>query len=48
MDQSEKRIIGALLLLLGVTMLILGLSSDQISTLINLIRNLFQPAYAGI
>jgi len=48
MNHSEKRIIGSLLLLLGITMLVLGLNSGQIRSVLELIKNLFEPAFAGV
>ena len=41
MDISERRVIGALLLLLGVSCLIVGLNTGQLSAIIELLRKGF-------
>ena len=47
MDPSEKRIVAALLLLLGLTLLALGLEAGQMASVLDLIKRLFEPALAG-
>lgn len=41
MDISERRVIGALLLLLGVSFLAVGLYMGQLNALIELLRKVF-------
>jgi hypothetical protein len=47
MDLSEKRILGSLLLLAGVTFLSIALATNQLSIIMELIRK-FEPAIAGL
>jgi hypothetical protein len=47
MDQSEKRIIGSLLLLSGLTFLVLGLYTDQLNYVMDLMKEIFETAVAG-
>ncbi len=48
MEISEKRIVGALILLTGLTLLSIALYTNQLTTIIELMRNIFEPAIAGI
>lgn len=48
MDLSEKRIIGSLILLTGVTFLSIALYTGQLATIVELIRNIFEPSIAGL
>jgi len=48
MDLSEKRIIGSLILLTGVTFLSLALYTGQLATIAELIRSIFEPSIAGL
>ena len=48
MDTSEKRIIGSLLLLAGVTCLAIALYTNQLATITELIGGIFEPAIAGL
>ncbi len=41
MDINERRVVGALLLLLGVSLLAIGLYTGQLDTIRNLLRNVF-------
>jgi hypothetical protein len=41
MDISERRVFGALLLLLGVSCLIVGLNTGQLGAIIELLRKAF-------
>lgn len=41
MDIPERRIIGALLLLLGVSFLAVGIYTGQLNTLIEMLKNAF-------
>ncbi|MEM3442500.1 MAG: hypothetical protein QXM86_01390 [Candidatus Bathyarchaeia archaeon] len=43
MNVQEKRIIGALLLLLGVSFFAAGICQEQISYLIELLKTTFKP-----
>jgi hypothetical protein len=47
MDQSEKRIIGSLLLLSGLTFLVLGLYTGQLNYVMDLMKEIFETAVAG-
>ena len=47
MNQLEKRIIASLLLLLALTLLTIGLNTNQIETVIDLLKRIFEPAIAG-
>ncbi len=47
MDVSMRRVIGSLVLLLGVTFLILGLHSGQIDTVIQIVKRILEAAVAG-
>jgi len=48
MDLSEKRIIGSLILLTGVTFLSIALYTGQLATIAELIRSIFEPSIAGL
>ncbi len=48
MDESEKRVIGSLLLLSGLTFLVLGLYTDQLSYIVDVMREIFKTAVAGV
>lgn len=48
MDPSERRMIGSLLLLLGLSFLALGLYSGQLSYLLEFLKKIFVPAVAGL
>ncbi len=48
MEISEKRIIGALILLAGLTFLSLGLYTNQLEKVADLMRSIFEPALAGL
>jgi len=43
MDIPERRVIGALLLLLGVSFLAVGIYTDQLKTIVELLKNVFSP-----
>lgn len=47
MDVSTRRVIGSLMLLLGVTFLAVGLYSGQINNLIQIVKRILEPAVAG-
>ena len=48
MDISEKRIIGSLFLLAGVTFLSIALYTNHLDKVIDLMRSIFEPAFAGL
>jgi len=48
MENSEKRIIGSLILLAGITFLSIALYSGQLTEVAELMRRIFAPAVAGI
>ncbi|MGB9676513.1 MAG: hypothetical protein ACPL0C_04925 [Candidatus Bathyarchaeales archaeon] len=43
MDIQEKRVMGALLLLLGFSFLAIGIYTGQLSKVIELLKNVFRP-----
>jgi len=47
MEVSERRVIGSLVLLLGVTFLVIGLQSEQISTVLTIVRQIIEASIAG-
>jgi hypothetical protein len=48
MELSEKRILGSLILLAGVSFLSIGLYTGQLERIIELIESIFEPAIAGL
>jgi hypothetical protein len=48
MEISEKRIIGSLILLLGLSFLLIGLYAGQFAFISEFVKNVFQPAVAGM
>jgi hypothetical protein len=46
-DVSEKRVIGSLLLLLGLTFAIVGLYSGHLDHILRLVKDVFETAVAG-
>lgn len=48
MDQSEKRVIGSLLLLSGLTFIVVGLYSGQLDYILELVTSIFETAVAGL
>jgi len=46
-DMSERRVIGSLLLLSGITFLIAGLYSGQLNFVLEIVRKIFEAAVAG-
>jgi len=47
LDTSERRVVGSLLLLLGVTFLVAGLYSGQLNTVFEMVKKIFEAAVAG-
>ncbi|MGC8939681.1 MAG: hypothetical protein ACP5IM_06230 [Candidatus Bathyarchaeia archaeon] len=43
MDVQEKRIIGALLLLLGFSFLAIGMYTGQLNKIVELLKTVFKP-----
>jgi hypothetical protein len=48
LEISERRVIGALILLAAVTFLTIGFSTGQIEKIAELMRTIFEPAVAGL
>jgi len=46
-EVSRRRVIGSLVLLLGVTFLVVGLQSEQISTVLTIVKRVFEASVAG-
>ena len=47
MDSSEKRVIGSLLLLSGLTFLVVGLYTGQLDYILDVMKEIFETAVAG-
>jgi len=47
MDVLQRRVIGSLVLLLGVTFLVIGLQSEQIITVLTIVKRVFEASVAG-
>ena len=47
MEVSQRRVIGSLVLLLGVTFLVIGLQSEQISTVLTIVKEIFKASVVG-
>ena len=48
MDPSEKRVIGSLLLLSGLTFLVVGLYTGQLDYVMDVMKKIFETAVAGV
>jgi len=48
MDPSEKRVIGSLLLLSGLTLLVVGLYTGQLDYIMDVMKRIFETAVAGV
>lgn len=48
MDVSEQRIVGSLLLLLGFTLLTIGLYSGQLAYVLDIIKKVFTTSAIGL
>jgi len=46
-EVSQRRVIGSLVLLLGVTLLVIGLQSGQISTVMAIVKRILEASIAG-
>jgi len=47
MEVPERRVIGSLILLLGVTLLVIGLQSEQASTVLTIVKRILEASIAG-
>jgi hypothetical protein len=47
MEVSERRVIGSLILLLGVTFLVIGLQSDQANTVLTIVKRILEASIAS-
>jgi hypothetical protein len=47
MDLPEQRIVGSLILLVGISFLAVGLATDQLTTVIEIISEVLNAAIAG-
>jgi len=47
MEVSQRRVIGSLALLLGVTFLVVGLQNEQINTVLTIVKRIFEASVAG-
>jgi len=48
MDVSLRRVIGSLVLLLGITFLAVGLHTGQLNTAIEIVRRILEASVAGV
>jgi len=48
MDISEKRVVGALFLLMGFSFLAMGLHNGQLSLVIDFVKKIFEAAVTGM
>jgi hypothetical protein len=48
MDLPEKRVVGSLLLLSGLTFLTIGLYNGQLTFVLELLKKIFETAIAGL
>jgi hypothetical protein len=48
MDPSEKRVIGSLLLLSGLTFLVVGLYTGQLNYIMDVMKRILETAVAGV
>ena len=48
LDLPEKRVIGSLLLLSGLTFLAIGLQTEQSTVVLELLKRTFETAIAGL
>ena len=48
MDVSEQRVIGSLLLLLGVTFLAIGLYTEQVNAVLEIVKTILEASVAGL
>jgi len=48
MDLSERRVVGSLLLLSGLTFFTLGLYPEQLEFVIEIVKKIFETAVLGV
>lgn len=48
MDVSLRRVIGSLVLLLGLTFLAVGLHTGQLNTVIEIVKRILEASVAGV
>lgn len=48
MDPSERRVIGSLLLLSSLTFLTIGLYTEQLEFVLQIVKKIFEAAVAGL
>lgn len=48
MDPSERRVVGSLLLLSSLTFLTLGLYTEQLEFVLEIVKKIFETAVAGV
>ena len=48
MDTSERRVVGSLLLLSGLTFLVVGLYTGQLDYILDAMKKIFETAVAGV
>ncbi|MFQ5999308.1 MAG: hypothetical protein ACE5J6_00885 [Candidatus Bathyarchaeia archaeon] len=48
MESPEKRVVGSLLLLSGLTFLAIGLYTGQLAFVLELLKKIFETAIAGL
>jgi len=47
MEVSLRRVIGSLLLLLGITFLTVGLYTEQLATVVEIVKRILEASVAG-
>jgi len=47
LEVSQRRLIGSIALLLGVSFLVVGLQSEQMSTVLTIVKRIFEASIAG-
>jgi len=47
LDTSERRVVGSLLLLSGITFLVAGLYGGQLNLVLEIVKKIFEAAVAG-
>lgn len=48
MDLSERRVVGSLLLLSGLTFFTLGLHTEQLEFVLDVVKKIFETAVLGV
>jgi hypothetical protein len=48
MEVAERRVIGSVILLLGVTFFIIGLQTDQTNTVLTIAKRILEASIAGV